>query len=285
MIGAGDVIRRVIKKRSPGCTVGAPAYRKGLFPLLWIMLTVFIFSFSNLKKNMYLLPMMPGVVLLCVQGVSTLSAYMRLRRLRGIAVIIQIGMAVAALVIACIGMRSMASLFITLPAIALAIFAVASAWNRDIHRWLIFQSAAGALAVTAFLVYHMGEKDNLRSARPVATAVMPLLGEPDIAFHNIPIEVSVYLPLNLPERASAPRQLIFTRAAARRAGCVSEPDAGPANCESGAAAFCEYPEGESVESGDSHGGAELKLNLQKTMEICNYTKAHGWLSVGFRNFV
>jgi 4-amino-4-deoxy-L-arabinose transferase-like glycosyltransferase len=211
MIGAADVIRRTVKRRSPGCASGVPIYRKGLFPLLWIALTVFIFSFSNLKKNMYLLPMMPAMVLLCVQGVFTLSAYLRVRRLRGIAITVQIGMAVAAMAIACLGIRSIPSLLIVAPAAALGIFAMVSAWYRDIHRWLIFQSAAGALAVTAFLVYHMSDRDNLRSARPLADAAMPLLSVPDIAFHNIPIEVSVYLPLDLPVRANAPRQLIFTR--------------------------------------------------------------------------
>jgi 4-amino-4-deoxy-L-arabinose transferase-like glycosyltransferase len=214
LIGAADVLKRAhrrLRQRSPGCTSGVPLYRKRLFPLLWLILTVLIFSFSNLKKNMYLLPMMPAVVLLCVQGIFTLSAFLRVRRLRGLAIVIQICMAIAALAIACMGMRSLPSLFITLPAIVLAMFAVIVAWHGNIHHWLIFQSAAGALAVTAFLVYHMGEKDNLRSARPVAAAVTPLLNESDLAFHNIPIEVSVYLPLALPTRADAPRQLIFTR--------------------------------------------------------------------------
>ncbi|HEY1686870.1 MAG TPA: hypothetical protein VGG19_19065, partial [Tepidisphaeraceae bacterium] len=100
---------------------------------------------------------------------------------------------------------------IAIPAIALAILAIVQAFQGRIGRWILWQSVAGALAVTAFVTFYSGTKDNLRSARPLADAVLPMLKEPDLAFHNVPIEVSVYLPLDLPDRPRAPRQLIFTR--------------------------------------------------------------------------
>ncbi|MGE5608104.1 MAG: hypothetical protein ACM359_02520, partial [Bacillota bacterium] len=66
--------------------IGAMAYpfvRKGnnrrrlLFPLIWYAGTILFFSLSAVKKNAYLLPMMPAHVLLIAQGVVGLMAMSR----------------------------------------------------------------------------------------------------------------------------------------------------------------------------------------------------------------
>lgn len=201
VMGAGDAIRRYRRGRA----------RRVLFPLLWCLLTVLIFSFSNLKKNMYLLPMMPAITLLTVQGLFVIRGYLRIRKLRPISIIIQIGMAIAAVIFAGLSTRSAESLLITLPAVVLAIVAIYFAMQMRFANWLVFQSVGSGLAIIAFLTLFVGRKDNLRSTRPVATAATPLLASPDAAVHGLPEEVSVYLPLHISQNPNAPQQFIFTR--------------------------------------------------------------------------
>jgi 4-amino-4-deoxy-L-arabinose transferase-like glycosyltransferase len=57
--------------------------RRTLFPLLWYALTVLFFSFVHLKKNAYLLPVMPAQTLLIALAIDRLRASLRLRRRMG----------------------------------------------------------------------------------------------------------------------------------------------------------------------------------------------------------
>lgn len=53
---------------------------RGMFPLIWYAATVLVFSFSNVKKNAYLLPMMPAQTLLISHGLMFLLAWGRRER-------------------------------------------------------------------------------------------------------------------------------------------------------------------------------------------------------------
>ncbi|HEY1684302.1 MAG TPA: glycosyltransferase family 39 protein, partial [Tepidisphaeraceae bacterium] len=65
ILGAWRAVARFVKRRKGTRYKASVSWsRAELFPLLWIIFTMLIFSFSNLKKNMYLLPMMPAVVML-----------------------------------------------------------------------------------------------------------------------------------------------------------------------------------------------------------------------------
>jgi len=55
-------------------------HRRHWFAPIWIALTVLVFSFANLKKAAYLLPMMPGVALLTSEGIAAVAAHLRRRR-------------------------------------------------------------------------------------------------------------------------------------------------------------------------------------------------------------
>jgi len=54
--------------------------RKLIFPIAWLALTVIVFSFASMKKNAYLLPVLPALCLLVANGLCLVRARWRLGR-------------------------------------------------------------------------------------------------------------------------------------------------------------------------------------------------------------
>lgn len=221
VIGAADVIKRAMRRKPTDSHPWALSWRHPrVFPLAWFVLIVFAFSLSNLKKNMYLLPVMPAVALLTVQGIESMRGWLRLRRLRDPAVVIQIGMAAAAMAVSALATTAIIhdplivpGLLIAAGAFVFAVFAIIAALKLRLRAWVIWQSAATALAIGLLIGFYTSAKDNLRSPRPVIAAVQPMLdsGKVGIGLIDLPEEVSVYLPLKMPINPHANRQLLFTR--------------------------------------------------------------------------
>jgi 4-amino-4-deoxy-L-arabinose transferase-like glycosyltransferase len=76
ILGIARGIGSVVKHRQWHFSATASVSPK-LFPLIWVVITVFIFSLLNVKKNAYLLPMTPALVLLSTDGLITLFAHLR----------------------------------------------------------------------------------------------------------------------------------------------------------------------------------------------------------------
>jgi 4-amino-4-deoxy-L-arabinose transferase-like glycosyltransferase len=173
---------------------------------------VLIFSLANVKKNAYLLPVMPAMVLVTVQGLQLIVASRRLKRLAKLAdslVVIQwligLGLAVAVPILAAIAAREAHQLHILVPVILGVILLAAAAVPIGLYQrrgpmmWLIGQGLVYTLLVVAFEHAWLYPDDNLRSAKPVAAQVEALLKQPGTTLEpqTLPEEASIYLPLDL----------------------------------------------------------------------------------------
>jgi len=220
-----------------------------LFPVAWYATTVLFFSFVNLKKDAYLLPVMPAQVLLVAQFASAAVALARLRRrpkwLDPLAsvqtvVIAALAVVVAALLARELKIRTAAGVpfaAVALVACALTVGAAVVAVVSQIHdprphagsprsRWLLTEAVAGAVAVAAFVAVYNVAKENRRSPRAFAEVVRRRLA-PDgpggpRALHreSLPPTVAFYLPLHTGREETA-RTVIVVAGKNGRAGDVA----------------------------------------------------------------
>ncbi len=193
--------------------------RRPLFPVIWYLLTVLFFSFVHLKKNAYLLPMMPAQTLIITQAaVEVISALRRKStwtRPAGVLAaaqgLIGIGFSIV-LVVLLIRARRVGPVELGCAggAIGLATFPFIALTGGQPLRWIGLQAAAYALLITCFFNFHVAPKENERSARPACRVVERELKLPDrtLLTSRLPEEAAFYLPLDVHYDRGASRVLV-----------------------------------------------------------------------------
>jgi 4-amino-4-deoxy-L-arabinose transferase-like glycosyltransferase len=194
--------------------------RRLLFPALWFVAAVVFFSFVNLKKNAYLLPVMPAYALLAARGLRTVLARTR-RGSRGAGVLLQahaIAAAAGAIAVAWLVMASHDSSGHKAAAVALcalaavvASYAIAALRRTPDVRGISATAVAFGLLLFVSSNFLVTAKDNLRSPRPAAAELTSRLTAPDTSIYHryMPPEAAVYLPVGAAEVSDASRQLII----------------------------------------------------------------------------
>ncbi len=183
------------------------------FPFLWYITVILLFSAMPVKKNTYLLPVLPAQVLITAQALAALLVTMRRSFNKGawlawIQAAIGIGAAAAITVGIVKDVQLNRGFAIALAALALAAAAgaIAELRARTSALWLWRQSIAYVLTLAAFLSFWSPARDTPRSARPICAELLSLIeqtGEP-LALTKLPEEASLYLPLTI---ASPPSSL------------------------------------------------------------------------------
>jgi 4-amino-4-deoxy-L-arabinose transferase-like glycosyltransferase len=193
--------------------------RSRLLPFLWFALVVLFFSFVNLKKNAYLLPAMPALVLLTTQGLLFVMAAVRRRGPKSPAAWVAaaeslIGLGFAAVLPFLVHRAGMglpaAVLFGLIPA-AVAWMALGELRRGRVRGWLGLTTCACVLAVLVFFNLHLTPEENARrSPRPACAFITGVLeNDPQATVipGKLPVEASVYLPRDLRENPAAVRVL------------------------------------------------------------------------------
>jgi 4-amino-4-deoxy-L-arabinose transferase-like glycosyltransferase len=184
------------------------------FPLVWYVLTIIFFSFVNLKKNAYLLPVMPAQALLMAQGTMLLALWLKRRpreRLPRVLVMAQTWVGVGFAL--WLGWVLLFSAFRQPIPIGIALFLVAllaaiyPLWvaagmdNSSSHfpsftYWLAAQAAGYALLLSLFFNFYDAPKNNIDSARPFINAIAPRLLRPGCTLARARMDpaVAFYLP-------------------------------------------------------------------------------------------
>ena len=207
---------------------GVRRRRRLWFPVAWYLATVCFFSLSNLKKDAYLLPVMPAMVLMVTQVLLGMIAAARrtrpsrwaefLWRIQGVLVMVLAGVVVFLLILKGPDrstLREFAKFFrnfhvnwseVTAADVAAAVIAVvvaiaAIAAERSRRPRLRFGGLAAAFALlfALFFQQYMTVKDNGNSLRPFAQAMLAESSPPGCTLFqsNLPDPVRFYLPRNL----------------------------------------------------------------------------------------
>jgi len=143
------------------------------FPLLWFVVTVVFFSFVDMKKNAYLLPAAPALVMLTGQALATTLAWLRRERFAKGAwgLVLPMGLIGAAWAAATFGFALRIYSFIGAGAAVLAIVAaaqpllVARRVRVNAWQWIWWQAVAYVVVLCVYAsVWHAG-KENARSPR------------------------------------------------------------------------------------------------------------------------
>jgi 4-amino-4-deoxy-L-arabinose transferase-like glycosyltransferase len=196
-----------------------PPQRRRLFPLLWYAITVIFFSFANLKKATYLLPMMPAQVLLITQGLLAVFAIRRRRPAlaRDPLIIIQFVIGVGSAIILPVVLwmdQPAVRVVLLLPVLAFiaALRPLGELKTLGPIAWARSQAIAYSLLVLIWIGLYISGTDNDRSPRTVAEAAAARLrdsADVTILTSRVSEEVSVYLPVDVSYDPRAPRVLAF----------------------------------------------------------------------------
>jgi len=201
--------------------------RRLFFPLAWYGATVVFFSFVHLKKDAYLLPVMPAQALLVARFVHASLAWARRRpalkwldTLTWIQTAVGAVAAVALVVLIAAQARSSPAAsrlpFAAVVVVGIAVLAasiapvrrrvLASRGSRTkwFPRWFTAEALACAVAVGALVAVYNAASENRRSPRPFAAAVWRVVSggadhpAPGRALHRagLPPTVAFYLPLD-----------------------------------------------------------------------------------------
>jgi len=197
-------------------------FRRWLFPTVWLLGDVLLFSLSRQKKNAYLLPIAPAIALAVAQALVWIQARARLRKLAGLpGALISIQTAVAVGFVGVVvflfrtsphpvpmpaGLRWSYLLF-PLPLAALAIVPI---WQTSRPRvWLRSVTIAYVASLFVFSNFPLTDRENARSPKPFARAAGPILAAPGAnVLPAVPPEAAYYLPLRLRFDPAAPEAYV-----------------------------------------------------------------------------
>jgi len=196
----------------------SPRARRRLFALIWFAFSVLIFSLSNIKKPTYLLPLMPAQTLIITEAIVLWLAFARGNGVRGI----QAVLAWAQYAIGVGFMCGLVAVIFRSDAFTHADHIVAGAGlatmalvaipliRRRPGRWLAWQLTVYAIVLLIHATVFTAGWDNPRSGRGFARAVADYSRRTDAAvlIGALPEEVSVYLPLDLPDWEDARTLLV-----------------------------------------------------------------------------
>ncbi len=246
-----------------GAALAAPFRRAGnptrrrrrAFPLAWCLATVVFFSFSTVKKNTYLLPMLPAQVLLIAQAAAAVIALSRRpngKRLAKTLVDAQkcIGLVFAAVVAAAIlidwttlsansataasiadALRnpawrlSAATVAIGTLALATGLLPFFASSRTQLPRWFFVQGLSYSILIALFLAAVVTPLDNARSPKLFAKIVAKAALESGIPLAKARIGEAAlfYLPPNLPSDRGAITRFVVVEQRAKRPPDTSNP--------------------------------------------------------------
>ncbi|HET6248789.1 MAG TPA: glycosyltransferase family 39 protein [Tepidisphaeraceae bacterium] len=185
----------------------ARAQARHFFPIIWYGVMVVFFSFVHLKKNQYLLPMLPAQTLLIAQGFAVMFAGLHHRKFTGPPAWLAtlqtvIGIAFAAAVIVLVAESShanAASVALAAGAVALALLPFWALIIRREKAWAVLQATAFVAMIVIFGRVYITPSEDARSAKPVAAELLALSTQPGhtLLTMRLPEEVAVYLPLDV----------------------------------------------------------------------------------------
>jgi 4-amino-4-deoxy-L-arabinose transferase-like glycosyltransferase len=192
----------------------------GRFALLWFLAIVVFFSLKSVKKNAYLLPVMPAQTLLIAQGLVFLLRAVKRAGMIGPYPIFLTAQRVIALAFAPVTVFlawkfGAGSGLVALAFSALAVMCVLLADNQKMlsrqRVWVLGVAGGYVLVILAFFNFYKAPMDNLGSARQVAEELTPMLRRGDVTLRTelLPEEASIYLPLDLRYDAPASRVLVI----------------------------------------------------------------------------
>ncbi|MBC8108485.1 MAG: glycosyltransferase family 39 protein [Anaerolineae bacterium] len=197
----------------------APRNRRRLFALSWYVIVLAFFSLVSVKKDAYLLPLMPAQTLIIADALITMRAAWARRRanyqmsivLAAAQCAIGIGFGIGLfLAIYSSKTRDAMGLAICAAGVLMAVYAIRSIVNGKPNSWLLTQAAAYALLLIGLIGFHASAKDNARSPKRFAAAMAQYLRTTDVPLlvSRLPEEASFYLPLGLRDDPNASRVLI-----------------------------------------------------------------------------
>jgi len=185
---------------------------------LWMLVIVILFSIKPVKKNAYLLPLMPALLLSTAEVIATLLQVLRRNPKRPVPWIlmsitsaISIGLAFAT---AAFCIRSYPERAIGIIAAIIAILAtlppVVAIVRSAYRHWFMAQAVSFGILITMFLSLWHAISSNARSPRTMAASVLGLSHHRQIpiAVSPSPEEFSFYLPLRMPEWKQSDRILL-----------------------------------------------------------------------------
>ena len=177
--------------------------RVSRFIVVWYAATILCFSASHVKKDTYLLPIMPAQVMITAAGLAAVIATVRRFPRKAILAWVQMGIgiggAVAAIVLA-VQLRWQGAIALAALCLASACGALAELRVRKGRLWMWRQVIAYTLAILVILDFFNAQRDNRRSARPICAEVLSMMQQSGeaIAPGHVPEEAALYLPLDLP---------------------------------------------------------------------------------------
>ncbi len=195
----------------------SPRGRRRAFAVAWLVIVGGVFSLNGVKKNAYLLPIMPALVLLAADVVSMILVTARRRSREGLAVIAMIaqvvigmGFAVSVLVLAVKNHFGASAIGACGVVLILNILPIRSIFAHRLRQWLFLQATAYVAVIAIFIGLYIASLDNARSPRAFASAALSVSKQLNVPIWRAqsPEEMSVYLPMHLPDGSLSPRVLI-----------------------------------------------------------------------------
>ncbi len=201
--------------RGPAVRRAGYAHLRRLMPVIWFIALLIVFSISNVKKNTYLLPVLPAMILSAAVAMRWLVALLRVPRLRGLLqplliAHVLIGVGFAAVLPWLAWKESGHSIHSTGTRLLLGLASVGAAavagalpwltWRRfGPTRWAAVQALCFAVLISLFFNCVNAPADNRRSAKAASGVVLERLKDPEttLLVSTVPEEAFVYLPLGL----------------------------------------------------------------------------------------
>jgi 4-amino-4-deoxy-L-arabinose transferase-like glycosyltransferase len=196
----------------------SPRGRPRIFAVGWLVIVLAIFSFNAVKKNAYLLPIMPACVLLAADLLSLLLIAARRKKgegLAGIAMIAQLligmGFATSVVVLAIRNQFGVSAVGVAIFVLVIAVFPLRAILAKRPGQWLMLQATAYVAVLVVFIALYMVSLDRARSPREFAAGALRVSREMNVPIWRArsPEELSVYLPIDLPDASNAPRVLVI----------------------------------------------------------------------------
>ena len=195
----------------------SPRGRSRVFALGWLVVVLTIFSLNGVKKNAYLLPIMPACVLLAADVVAMLVVVARRKKSEGLAgiamiaqLVIGVGFAVSVVVMAARNHLGASAIGIGTAVVLISLLPLRAILQKRAGQWLLLQATAYVTVLVVFIGLYMASLDGARSPREFAVELLRVSRETNVPIWRAqsPEEVSVYLPMDLPDASTARRVLI-----------------------------------------------------------------------------
>jgi 4-amino-4-deoxy-L-arabinose transferase-like glycosyltransferase len=209
-------------------TLWAPRARRRWFALGWFLIVLIVFSFANVKKNAYLLPVAAAMTLTVADSLALVMRSARRDGLRGLLGVLAVAQGVMGVALA-IGVAFMCwreadrdraeGIAISLIGAALAAAALWTIVRPAPRAWLWLTCSSYALLLIAFIGIYMADRENDRSPKPFARALARYIADSGLPIEKLrlPEDASVYLPLDVPAATPASARLIVVVDDNRRA--------------------------------------------------------------------